>query len=239
MTRTAVRDRAPRRPPAARYRRRRVAALLIGLLLLVGLGFCMRIALYDMGLFDVEGVQVTGTVTIPVDEVDTAASVTIGGPLAAVDTGGIADRVAQLPAVESVVVRRGWPHTVEIVVTERMPVATTGGLLVDRNGAVYRGVAGPELPNLTATAPSDEARAAVLRDAVAVLAAVPPELAAQVRTVDVNATGQVELGLTEERRIRWGSVERSADKAAVLRALLSQEGAIYDVTSPDLPTIRR
>ena len=54
-----------------------------------------------------------------------AAAVTPGGPLAAVDLAGIADRIARLPAVESVRVGRSWPHTVAVDVTERVPVAVT------------------------------------------------------------------------------------------------------------------
>jgi cell division protein FtsQ len=107
----------------ARYRRRRLAALLIGLLLVVTLGFGVRVLLYDAGLFDVEAVEVTGLVTVPEAEVLAAAAVQAGAPLAAVDTDAVATRVAALPPVESVHVGRSWPHTVTVTVTERVPVA--------------------------------------------------------------------------------------------------------------------
>jgi cell division protein FtsQ len=47
----------------------------------------------------------------------------------------------------------------------------------------------------------------------------------------------VVLQLGDEREVRWGGVETGDRKAAVLVALLTQPGDIYDVSSPDLPTI--
>jgi cell division protein FtsQ len=242
----------PRRP-AARYRRRRLAALLIGLLLLVGLGLTGRVLLYDVGFADVEDVQVTfenapatATGDVPVADVVNAAAIKVGAPLAAVDTGGVAARVARLPGVESVRVTRNWLHTVTIDVTPRVAVATVqtglGQALVDRFGIVYPGTPAPGLPRFTfgAVGPAD----ASTRAAITVLAAVPDALRSQVLTVDATDTapeapGQVTLGLTGERQVRWGSPDRSPEKAAVLMPLLTQPGHVFDVTSPDLPTIRR
>lgn len=236
---------AARSVPAVQYRRRRLAALLVGLLLLAGLGLGARVALYDMGLFDVEQVRVAGTVTVPEAEVLDAAAVTSGGPLAAVDTAAVAARVARLPAVDVVHVGRSWPHTVTVTLTERVAVATVstaqGPALVDRNGVVYRGVAGPGLPRLT-TAPRTGDPATVA--AVAVLTALPDAVRAQVETVGATvaspgAPGQVTLRLSEGKEIRWGTPDRAAEKVIALTALLTQPGTVYDVSSPDLPTIRR
>lgn len=234
------------RPSREQYRRRRLAAALAALLLLVGLGLTGRVLLYDAGLADVEDVQVTGLSTVPQADVLAAAAVVPGGPLADVDTGGIAARVVQLPAVASVQVGRGWPHTVTVEVTERVPVATatgTGGVaLVDRLGVLYPGTPPPGLPRLTfgAVGPDDPST----RAALASLQALPDPVRAQVLTIDVTVAGvgvpgQVAFGLTDARQIRWGTPERSAEKAAVLTPLLTQDGHVYDVTSPDLPTIRR
>ncbi|HYH30011.1 MAG TPA: FtsQ-type POTRA domain-containing protein [Pseudonocardia sp.] len=239
-------ERPPPRPVSkARYRRRRLAALLAGLVLLVGLGLGARLLLYDAGLFDVEEVRVAGAVTVPEVQVLDAAAVTPGGPLAAVDTSAVAARVAQLPPVESVHVDRSWPHTVTVTITERVPVATVttpqGPALVDRTGAVYHGAPAPDLPRLT-TAPRSGDPATVA--AVTVLVALPDALRAQVETAGATisapgAPAQVTLALTEGRQVRWGDPDRSEEKAAVLAALLTQPGTVYDVATPDLPTIRR
>jgi cell division protein FtsQ len=260
MTRSAIRR---PRPPAgrvqrpvspARYRRRRLVALLVALLLLVGLGVAARVLLYDLGLADVEEVQVTGTAAVPAEDVLRAAAVPTGEPLAAVDTDAVATRVAQLPGVATADVGRGWPHTVTIAVTERVPVARVptprvptapdstaqGTALVDAAGVVYEGVGGADLPRLTFPAATGDPATV---GAVTVLAALPEPVLAQVRTVDVRVgraggPAQVTLGLTDGRQLRWGAPDRNADKAAVVVPLLTREGRVYDVTSPDLPTIR-
>jgi cell division protein FtsQ len=223
-----------------------MAAAIAGLVLLVGLGFGVRALLYDAGLADVEGVTVTGAATVPVREILAAADVQLGRPLVAADTSGIAARVAKLPGVASVQVGRSWPHTLTIEIVERVPVATAqtpqGTELVDGSGVVYTGPMRPGLPRLSfgAVGPNDASTVAAL----AALAALPEQLRAQVLTVDVSvagegAGGQVMFGLTENRQVRWGTADRAADKAAVLAPLLTQPGKVYDVTSPDLPTIRR
>lgn len=247
---------APARPlPAQRYRRRRLAAALAALLLFVALGLTSRILLYDLGLADVQDVRVTGAAVVPQRAVLEAAAVTPGGPLAAVDLAGVADRVSRLPVVESVRVGRGWPHTVAVDITERVPVAVTrnaeGARLVDRTGVVYPGDAVEGLPTLTVpSAGTDDPDTLA---AVAVLDALPAQVRPQVLNVRVeepdlgsgtpaagssSTTPQVTLGLTEDREIRWGGPERAAEKAAVLLPLLGQTGRRYDVSSPELPTIR-
>lgn len=236
---------APRPVSKERFRRRRLAALLIAVVLLVGLGFGARVLLYDAGLFDIEAVEVTGAATVSQADVLAAAAVATGVPLAAVDTEAVATRVATLPPVESVYVGRSWPHTVTVSVTERMPVATVstaqGPALVDRSGVVYRGAPAEGLPRLTTTPRSGDPATLA---AVAVLASLPDDLRARVETAGASvaapgAPGQVTLRLAEGKEVRWGTPERDEEKAAALAALLTQPGTVYDVTSPDLPTIRR
>jgi cell division protein FtsQ len=228
------------------YRRRRLAAALTAVFLLVCTAFVVRVALYDAHLLDVQGVQVEGVTTVAQADVLTAAAVPTGAPLASIDTAAVAQRVAALPAVASAVVARSWPHTVTVTVVERVPVAVAstpaGVQLVDGGGVVYSGAAPPGLPRLTfgAVGPDDPST----RSALAALATLPPAVRSQVLTVDAtvagaNVPGQVTFGLTGGRRVEWGTEDRAADKAAVLVPLLTQPGHVFDVTSPDLPTIRR
>jgi cell division protein FtsQ len=230
-------------PAAARYRRRRlVAGLAAVAVLLVGVGLGTRVLLYDAHLADVTDVAVTGLATVPEQAVRDAAAVPLGVPLITVDTVGVARRVAAVEGVASVDVRRAWPHTVEVAVAERVPVAlwpTPQALLeVDATGLPYRRAPDPPpaLPRLafSGVGPADPATAAAL----AVLAGLPPPLRAQVSGVDAAGT-TVTLALADGRSVRWGDPERAADKAAVLGPLLGQPGTVYDVSSPDLPTVRR
>jgi cell division protein FtsQ len=233
---------------AARIRLRRTLAALIAIVVLLGAlaagGWAL---LYRAGLADVEGVEVTGVLPAGVQQVTDVAAVETGVPLASVDTAAVAHRVAQLPDVASVEVSRNWPHTVGIAVTERVAVAlaqTPKGLtLVDATGVPYHEAPAvpPALPRLTfgAVGPDDEST----RSALAVLAALPEQLRAQVLTVGVTtgANGEdptVQLGLTEDRRVRWGTADDGARKSAVLVPLLTASGSVYDVASPELPTVQ-
>ncbi|MFC4943491.1 cell division protein FtsQ/DivIB [Pseudonocardia sp. GCM10023141] len=249
----ALRDQQPgrsgpgkRRPTSAQIRRRRIVGLVVVLAVLAGLGIGVRVLLHDAGLFDVKDVTVTGAGTVPVADVLAAAAVTPGGPLLDVDTAGAAQRVAALPAVASVHVDRSWPHTVTVAVIERVPVAVfatdRGDQLVDGGGAVYPGPVPPGLPRLTMTfaGPDDPATHAALT----ALGDLPPAVRPQVLSIDARADApgapsQVSFGLTDDRQVRWGDPDRGKDKAAVLVPLLTRPGRVYDVSSPDLATVRR
>lgn len=245
----ARRSRVPRGVDRRRIvLRRRIAALVGAVLLLGGLAASTWALLYHSGIADVAGVEISGQSSIAEQDLLDAAAVPTGVPLAGIDTAAIAGRIARLPGVASVDVSRRWPDTVVITVVERVPVAlaTTdlGLTLVDDTGVGYRVAPdpAPPLPRLGfgGIGPEDPAT----RSALAVLAALPAELRAQVQTVDVvPAPGvsapAVRLGLTDHREVVFGTAERAADKAAVLGPLLGQPGTVYDVTSPELPTIRR
>ncbi|WP_345416921.1 cell division protein FtsQ/DivIB [Pseudonocardia xishanensis] len=239
------RDGPPRRNDLRFKLRRRIALAVAVLAVLVALGGGFWAVLLYTGVAEVEQVEVTGTLAVPRDSVLAAAAVETGVPLATVDTGAVAQRVAQLPGVGTVQVSRGWPHTVAIEVTERRAVALArtpqGVTLVDATGVAYQPA--PEVPptlpmfGFGAVGPDDPAT----RAALAVLAALPEDLRARVTTVDVDSPATeptVRLGLGD-RQVRFGSTDRAAQKVAVLVPLLTQDGTVFDVSSPDLPTITR
>ena len=47
----------------------------------------------------------------------------------------------------------------------------------------------------------------------------------------------MEFTLTSGKIVRWGTADQTERKAKVLAALLTQDGKIYDVAAPELPTI--
>ena len=164
----------------------------MAVLLLSALGLVVRVVLYDSRLFDVQGVQVEGISTLPETDIVGAAAVPIGAPLASIDLGDVAARVAQVPAVATAVVTRSWPHTVTVTVVERAPgglghARPPGSQLVDAGGVVYPGTPPPGLPRLVfgAVGPDDPAT----RAALAALATLPPPLRSQVLTVDATVAG--------------------------------------------------
>lgn len=246
-TRRARRPAADRRPPPPTvFRRRRLTAVLVVLAVAGALVAGGWWVLHESGLANVTGVRVTGNATIPESAVTDAAAVQLGRPLAEVDTAALASRVATLPAVATVRVELSWPHTVAVEIVERVPVATvdtpTGPQLVDATGTAYAGTPPPGLPRLTLSTvgPGDPSTTAALT----ALGDLPPAVRPQVQSVDVTIAaaqtpGQVTFELTDDRQVVWGSVDREQAKATVLTPLLTQPGHVYDVASPDLPTIRR
>jgi cell division protein FtsQ len=44
----------------------------------------------------------------------------------------------------------------------------------------------------------------------------------------------ITLRLRDQRIVRWGSADRSADKARILVTLLRRPGTLFDVSNPDL-----
>jgi cell division protein FtsQ len=187
-------------------------------------------------------VAVAGAGVLSADEVRAAANVPPGRPLLRLDIGAVADRVRGLPPVADVRVERSWPSTVTIRITERAPLAFAsvggGAQLVDATGLRFATVPQPPpgLPELQAA--DGEATVAAARVLATLADPRHAALRAELTAVHADSPYDVRLTLRGDRTVRWGSVERSDGKAAVLAVLLTQEGSVYDVASPDLPTIR-
>jgi cell division protein FtsQ len=237
-SRLNARQRAGTRAGVTRRKalRRRWVALLT--LLTVA---CVVYLLFFTSFLGVGSVEVTGAATVPADQIRTAAAVPPQQPMLLVDTGEIAGRVDKLAGVASVDVSRSWPSTIVIAVTERIPIGfftdSSGVHLVDTTGLDYKTVpAGPAgLPELDLAhiAPDD----AVTRSVVAVLASLPQALKAEITNVRAQTPGGVEFTLKNGKIVRWGDAGEADRKAKVLAVLLTRKGHIYDVASPELPTV--
>lgn len=221
-------------------RRRVLVRRSVALSSVIGLVVIVVAALWTP-LLGVRSVDVTGEHLLTADQVRVAAQVESGTPMLRLDTDAIRARVHQLARVATVDVSREWPSTVRIDITERDPVGVMverdGAHLVDDTGLDYAtlAVAPTGLPRIQVTSPTpDDPR---IRAIVRVLAALPAQLRGLVGTVSAKTPGSVTLGLTHGRTIRWGNADDSARKAAVLAALMTRPGRVYDVSSPDLPTI--
>jgi cell division protein FtsQ len=192
-------------------------------------------------LLGVRSVEVTGIKEIPREDVLDAADIQNGTPMVRLDADEAAARVAKLPRVFEVRVERSWPSTVEIIITERTPVAVlrAGGKLhlIDATGLDYAvaGAAPAGLPTLVMPNVNPDNPATM--SAVTVLGAIPKQLKDQVTTVTANTPGDVRLTLSDGRVVKWGDARDNARKAAVLAALLTRPGKTYDVATPDFPTV--
>jgi cell division protein FtsQ len=171
-------------------------------------------------------------------EVERVAQVPPGRPLMRLDTGAIAHRVEGLPEVATVNVAAAFPSTVVITLTERVGVGyvTSGGEvhLVDRTGRQFRTVAtAPRgLPQFqVADGPRAQASAAAAATAAS---ALPGSVLSLLATIQADDPAGISLVLRDHRVVRWGSPDRSSDKARVISALLARSGTVFDVSDPDL-----
>jgi len=218
---------------------RGLGLVLLGLLALVvtvGLGLVM----YFTPLMSVRNVVVVGTGTVTEEQVLHAAAVPVGRPLLQVDTDAVADRVATIRQVATARVQREYPSTLRITIAERVPVAIKdfpdGPRLYDRDGVDFTGPPPPALPYLDVDnpGPADLPTKAALE----VLTSLRPDVAGQVGRVAAPSVASITLTLTDGRVVVWGTNDRTEEKAEKLAALLTQPGHTYDVSSPDLPTVK-
>ena len=189
----------------------------------------------------VKAVEVEGAERLRTAEVREVADIPVGEPLARLDLQAVRSRVQALALVRSAEVTRQWPDTVRIEIEERVAIAVVeiGGRLrgLDVDGVVFDDF-GPAagLPRVQTSA--DPGRDA-LREAAAVVAALPDDLARKVDHVEVATVDQIQLVLRDGRTVVWGSADDSALKAEVLAGLLTRPGSTYDVSVPGQPTVRQ
>ncbi|OBA85227.1 cell division protein FtsQ [Mycobacteriaceae bacterium 1482268.1] len=205
--------------------------------LVVGLG----LLLYFTPIMAAREVVITGVGAVTQEEIIAAAAVKQGTPLLQVNTDDIAERVATIRRIASARVQREYPSTLRITVVERVPVVVKdypdGPHLFDRDGVDFATAPPPaNLPYLEADnpGPSDPPTKAALE----VMTALPPEVAGQVARVSAPSVAGVTLTLADGREVVWGTTDRTEEKAQKLAALLTQPGHTYDVSSPDLPTVK-
>ena len=201
----------------------------------------LGLVLYFTPIMAVRHTVVTGLGTLTEDQVTAAAAVKPETPLLQVNTDAVAERVATIRRVASARVQREYPSTLRITVLERVPVAAKeypdGPHLFDRDGVDFATEPPPPgLPYLDADnpGPKDPATLAALE----VLLSLRPEVFSQVARVGAPSVAGVTLTLNDGREVIWGTTDRTEEKALKLGALLTQPGHTYDVSSPDLPTVK-
>jgi cell division protein FtsQ len=205
--------------------------------IVVGLG----LLLYFTPIMSARDIVVVGLGAVPQEEVISAVAVPPGTPLLQVNTDAVAERVAAIRRVASVRVQREYPSTLRVTVVERVPVVVKdypdGPHLFDRDGVDFAlGPPPPGVPYLDTKNPGPDD--APTRAALQVMTSLRPEVAAQVARVDAPSVAGITLQLTDGRQVVWGTTDRTEEKALKLGALLTQPGKTYDVSSPDLPTVK-
>lgn len=195
-------------------------------------------------LLDVEEIQVVGAANERIAAVERAAGIERGDSIVTMLPGRIAGNVSDLPWIDSVSVTRDFPTTVQIRVTERLPVGwlRTGSrvLVVDDEARVLWQADVPVagLPELVGAAdvarPGGRIRPVVL---AAAAGALGPDLRARTATATLS-DGTLMVQVVDGPQLRFGAPSRLAAKARVAAAVLDAlagPATFVDVTVPAAP----
>lgn len=247
--------------------RRRLRILLVALGVVLAAAAAWGVSLTP--LLDVDRMAVSGVDPANRAEILESSRLSVGMPMVFLDADDAQRSIAALPWVRSARVWRDWPATVRIAVDPRVPAAVVparGGrtALIDAYGYAIGWGPPPAGPDAQAggSDPTAGARVAALPHvsvpfsgqlgdihtsadgALAVVAAMPDDLRAWVRTVTLGE-GQTRIGLEliGGATAVLGDPVLIDDKISALRAVLSTADleciTTIDVTMPDLATVTR
>lgn len=218
--------------------------ILILVVLLLALGGWVAV---HSGLMSVRHFRVSGATVTGADAVREASGIDVGDPIVMADLGAAADRVEQLPWIDSATVTRDLPTTVKIAVIER-PAAgwyRDGDkvFLVDATGRVLQRVEEPPLlPEIVGLdAGADPGRSVEPAAAGGVAIAMPPRLVERLAVVRIEPGPETTatLVLTDGPEIRLGTLDDLVAKGAAALAVLGVIEAplptYIDVRVPSAP----
>ncbi len=234
-------------PEPKAKRRRRIVLSTVGVIaaLLAGI---VAAAVYSPWLA-VQTVTVEGTRLLTPDQVKAALAPLQGKPLPQISDEEVSGLLKQLVQVKAVSTQARPPSTLQVKVTERVPVALVkqakAFALVDVDGvqlSTTKDAASVKLPVIDGGggAPPKE----LFRAITAVLGALPPDVLARLSDASAKSVDAVELKLVDGQTIVWGNAGEKELKAKVLSALLKVPAdpknpvRIYDVSVPRHPVTR-
>ncbi len=207
-------------------------------------------------VLDVDEVVVRGAAGDRADEVRERAGVAIGQAMVALDGGGVASRVEDLPWVRSARVRRSWPGRVVVDVQERTAVAALAGtgrwLLVDQDGRRLAQVPQPPEGVVIVEGVGAQGRPGTRVDrraagAVELGRRLPPAVRLRLPHVQVDADGRLDvvLRIEEERDAvaSFGRPEQLREKVVALATVLESVDlrglSRIDLRIPGAPVLTR
>ena len=240
-------ERAEVRRFTRRSRHRRAAWAVAGGVVLV-LAVSILVAVYSP-LMALRTIEVKGADRVDAAELRRALSGQLGTPLARIDLGEVKQQIAAFPLIESYVTEEEPPDRLVVTVTERTPVvAVQSGKtfdLVDPAGIVVQSTGKRPAGMPVADVRSTQLGSPVFRTMTEVVLALPSAVRSQVSGISASTSDDVTLSMTDGSQVVWGSPADSADKAALLAALVEDHAARtpdtkveYDVSAPDNGIIR-
>ncbi|HEY5541230.1 MAG TPA: FtsQ-type POTRA domain-containing protein [Coriobacteriia bacterium] len=210
-------------------------------------------ALWRAPLFTVDSVKVNGVRHLTTAQILTLAAVPADATLLRLPKAQILRRVEASPWVASARLKRSFPHTVVLDVTERVPLvlADTGssglwlvtgdGYWVTQRSKEPTGglVLVKDVPNLVPAAGRRSA-SAELSNALGVVAGLSPQLKKRLKFVSAATVEKTMLVLKNDVQVFVGSADEIAKKDVIARAILGKEkNVVYvNVRVTDRPTWR-
>ena len=148
---------APKAKGGAQLTKRRGRRIRKGFLYLIICGIITAVLVYSP-VFTLRNIEMKGAVYLTEDDIVTITQIQKGDPLLKMKTDVMQKNLMKDLRIESAVVKRHLPGTIEIDLVERKPVATVacdyGYLDFDRNGKVlmgYQEIKKMQIPFITGT----------------------------------------------------------------------------------------
>lgn len=232
--------------PKAKRRRRIILATVTAIVVLIA--GIVAAAVYSPWLA-LHTVTVEGNRIVSTQQVKAALAPLQGKPLTQISEEDVSRLLQPLVQVKAVTTQARPPSTLQVRITERVPVALVKQAevyqLVDVDGVQLGKAKNPASIKLPVI---DGGRGALAKDlfhaVTGVLGALPPDVLARLSDASAKSVDAVELKLVDGRTIVWGNAGEKELKARVLTALLKAPAdpknpvAIYDVSVPRHPVTR-
>lgn len=240
-TRAATERRFAERASQARVVR--VRRWLVGLVAVAVVVGCVW-AFYFSSLLDVRSVQVTGADPADESAVEQVAQQEEGTPLARVDGDALGERIIDdVPGAKAARVDRGWPHSLKVKVTSRVPeLAVASGKgnyrLLDIEGVEIRTASSPpeDVPTVTPDSGATVSGHGV-KATSGMLQEMPEELREDISKITVDDADQVRFRL-RGTDVVWGDASSPDVKVRVIPVLLKKKPELIDVSAPDTPVTK-
>ena len=211
--------------------RRSPRRIIKGLLFLLICGSIMGIVIYSP-LFTFQRLDLNGNSYLNSDDVMEIGRIQKGTPLFQLKTDEITQNLMHDLRIESAVVRRRLPDTIEIDITERVPVATAicdyGYIDFDRQGKVihsYRSLHKMPIPLITGTTLhdlyiGDDNKDEQVAQILMFLQKLNADALNQISEINMANPEQITAYTTNGVQIRLGSMERLDEKAKLTQDFL-------------------
>ena len=232
--------------PKAKRRKRVLLGTISALAVLVA--GILAAAVYSPVLA-LQTVTVEGTKLLTADQIQSALEPLHGKPLPQISDGDVTALLQPLVQVKEVTSQARPPSTLQVKITERVPVALVkqgeAHQLVDSDGVKLSDTADPASTPLPVIDGGGGTLPKELFHAITgVLGALPADVLARLSNASAKSVDAVELKLVDGQTIVWGNAGEKELKAKVLEALLKAPAdpknpvRIYDVSVPRHPVTR-